>query len=69
MLTLGQTSADLKVELRPTFTLRLRVAFHSLPLFHLRTYILRACARKILRQWKSTLSENPSNVLSLLIKR
>ena len=32
MLTSGQTSADVKVEPRSTFTFRLRVAFHSLPL-------------------------------------
>ena len=41
MLTSGQTSADIKVEPRSTFTFRLRVAFHLLSLFHLRTYILR----------------------------
>ena len=30
MLTSGQTSADIKVEPRSTFTFRLRVAFHLL---------------------------------------
>ena len=63
MLTSGQTSADVKVEPRSTFTFRLRVAFHSLPFFHLRTYILRAFARKIFQHWKSTLRENRSNAL------
>ena len=42
MLTSGQMSADIKVEPRSTFKFRLRVAFHLLSLFHLRTYILRA---------------------------
>lgn len=47
MLTSGQTSADIKVEPRSTFTFRLRVAFHLLSLFQLRTYILRAFAVEI----------------------
>ena len=37
---------NVKVEPRSTFTLNLRVAFHTLPLFYLHALILRAFARK-----------------------
>ena len=56
MLTSGQTSADIKVEPRSTFKFRLRVAFHLLSLFHLRTYILRAFTVEINPQRNSVKS-------------
>ena len=45
----------LNVKFSEVLLLRLRATFHALPLFYLRTLILRTYARKTTRHWKSTL--------------
>ena len=45
----------LNVKLSDVLLLRLHATFHALPLFYLRTLILRTHARKTTRHWKSTL--------------
>ena len=45
----------LNVKFSDVLLLRLHATFHALPLFYLRTLILRTYARKTTRHWKSTL--------------